>query len=149
MQHLKFEELLKSPPTDVTSSQLEELRSKCIEIQKKAYCPYSKFHVGSSILSMDESIFVGCNIENASYPASICAERTALSNAIVAGHKKFKAIMLITDSPKCASPCGVCRQFISEFGLETVIMMLNKKADEVIVTTINSLLPLSFTGDDL
>lgn len=149
MQHLKFEDLLSAPPSGITREQLVDLHSKCIEVQRGAYCPYSKFHVGSSVLTSSDQIFVGFNIENASYPASICAERTALSNAIVAGNMKFKAIMLITDSTKCSSPCGVCRQFISEFGLETLILMLNKKADKVILTDIRSLLPLSFAGDDL
>lgn len=149
MRKETFETVVALPPSGVTPEQLKKLRSECIDVQRRAYCPYSKFHVGSAVLTASDEVFVGANVENASYPAGICAERTALCTAVVAGHREFKAVMVITDSPSCASPCGVCRQFISEFGLGITVLMLNAAADRVVVGSISELLPLSFSQDHL
>jgi len=78
-----------------------------------AHSKYSKFSVGSALLTEDDSIFLGCNVENASYGLTICAERVALTSAVTAGHKSFQAIAIVAD--KLAAPCGACRQVLAEF----------------------------------
>ena len=83
------------------------------EVRKKAHSKYSGFSVGSALLTEDGSIFLGCNVENASYGLTICAERVALTSAVTAGHKSFQAIAIVAD--KLAAPCGACRQVLAEF----------------------------------
>ena len=99
-----------------------------IEMAKKAretaYAPYSNFHVGAALLAEDGRIFTGCNIENVSYSATNCAERTAFFKAISEGVRSFQAIAIISDSKECIAPCGVCRQVMVEFcGPEFLVIM--------------------------
>lgn len=82
---------------------------------KQAYAPYSKYRVGAALLTYDETIFHGCNIENSSYGLTICAERTAIFSAIAAGKRKFRALAIVSSGRKKPSPCGACRQVLSEF----------------------------------
>ena len=98
-------------------------------VRKKAYAPYSNFKVGAAVLTIDGKIFTGCNVENSSYGLSICAERSAISNAISSGYKKFTKIAVVTDSEPPASPCGACRQVIFEFGDDIEVIMANLKGD--------------------
>ena len=83
------------------------------EARHNAHAKYSKFSVGSALLTEDGSVFLGCNVENASYGLTICAERVALTSAVTAGHKSFQAIAIVAD--KLAAPCGACRQVLAEF----------------------------------
>lgn len=85
------------------------------QARDNAYAPYSKFHVGAALLTSDGRVFTGCNIENASYSATNCAERTAFFKAISEGARDFEAIAIISDSPDYITPCGVCRQVMVEF----------------------------------
>jgi len=136
-------------------------RTKLIQAAKDArtgsYSPYSKFRVGAALLLSDGSIVKGANIENASYGATICAERTALVKAVSDGKKQFLAIAVAADLDEPVSPCGMCRQFIREFcALETPILMAptsyNPETDEgkpVVEATLGQLLPMSFGPDDL
>ena len=113
---------------------------------RHAYMPYSHYPVGAAVLTADNQIIAGVNIENAAYPAGTCAERVALGNAISQGHIQFKAIAVF--SPKGEiSPCGVCRQFISEFGPD--IQILFHWQGQLRQMTIRELLPFSFSQNQL
>lgn len=112
--------------------------------QKNAYSPYSKFNVGAALLTKDGKIFTGCNVENASYGLTICAERVAIFKAISEGYKKFVAIAISTSSEKPTFPCGSCRQVLSEFGNLEIYLDNDKKN-----YTISDLLPYSFSQDQM
>lgn len=128
----------------------EKLIKAAIEAREKAYCPYSNFKVGASILFEDGSIHTGCNIENASYGATNCAERTAIFKGISEGLRTIKAIALIGDVNNYTYPCGICRQVISEFAEDgnTKIFII-KNENDYIETTLDEILPGSFTKKDL
>jgi cytidine deaminase len=93
---------------------MDELIQAALDVRKKAYAPYSQFLVGAALLAVDGEVFVGCNVENASYGLAICAERHAIGAAVAAGYQKFKTIVVA--ATPLATPCGACRQFIFEFG---------------------------------
>lgn len=93
---------------------IEKLIAASRSAQARAYCPYSKFPVGAAILSVDGTIYQGCNIENAAYSGTICAERVAMTKAVSEGQRKFRAMAVTTDLDYFSSPCGNCRQFIVE-----------------------------------
>ena len=126
-----------------------------LEAREKAYAPYSKFKVGAALLTSDENIITGCNVENASYPACNCAERTAVYKAITMDKNNFQAIAIIAGKENesirdYTSPCGVCRQVLREFvdpGKFDVIMA--KSPDDYKVATLEELLPLSFGPENL
>ncbi|NLV77277.1 MAG: cytidine deaminase [Tissierellia bacterium] len=123
------------------------LIKRALEAQKKAYVPYSKFRVGSAVLTEDGSIYTGCNIEISSYSPTLCAERTAIFKAISEGHKKIKAIAVVGDSDY-TYPCGVCRQVIREFGKDAIVIVANSE-DDYREYTLDELLPHSFGPEDL
>ena len=125
----------------------ESLIEKALEAKKNAYVPYSNFQVGAAIEVEDGSIYSGCNIENASYTPSICAERTAIFKAISEGKKEIKKIAVVGDGDM-TYPCGVCRQVIREFGKNAEIIVANSKEDYK-VYTLEDLLPHSFGPEDL
>ncbi len=107
-----------------------------------AYVPYSNFKVGAAVLTKDGKIYTGCNVENASYGLSNCAERTAIFKAVSEGYKELTAIAIMADTARPVAPCGACRQVMSEFGISKVIMT-NLQEEEYIVT-LEELLPYSF-----
>ncbi len=112
---------------------MDELITEAKTAREKAYAPYSNFKVGAAVLTIDGKIFTGCNVENSSYGLSICAERSAISNAISSGYKKFTKIAVVTNSEPPASPCGACRQVIFEFGDDIEVIMANLKGDTKIM----------------
>ncbi len=112
------------------------------EIQDKAYAPYSEFRVGAAIFAGGE-IYQGVNVENAAYPATICAERAALSAAITAGCRDIDAVAVVGDSETPTVPCGCCRQALAEFNPEMRVIM-GGRTDEVLVMTLDELLPEAF-----
>lgn len=129
----------------------EELIAKAKEARELSYSPYSNFKVGAAILTKDGRVFLGANIENSSYPLCMCAERNAIYNAMLHGCKKndFAALALTADTDGPCSPCGACRQVISElFPKDAPIYMSNLKGD-VQETNANELLPFAFSEDDL
>ena len=101
----------------------EPLIKAALKVRENAYAPYSKFSVGSAVLTDDGSIFAGCNVENASYGLAICAERNAITSAVAAGKQDF-AVIAVAATP-LASPCGACRQFIFEFGDDIQIISVD------------------------
>jgi len=146
----------------VQLSQDDELRliKAAFEAKKNAYNRYSNFRVGAALLTPSGEIIKGCNIENASYGATICAERTALVKAVSEGQKTFVALAVITDVTEAVSPCGICRQFIREFcALDMPIYMVPgnyydeagavKNAEGVKKVTLNDILPYSFGPEQL
>ncbi|KAL7409007.1 cytidine deaminase [Mrakia frigida] len=150
-----------SAPTP-TSEQYESLIAAALAAKEGSYAPYSKFRVGAALLTVDGQIIKGANIENASYGAGICAERTALVKAVSEGSNKFLAIAVSSDVPTPSiSPCGICRQFIREFcALDTPIVMVSsvyqageytasKEGDTTVTMTLGELLPMSFGPGEL
>ena len=128
-----------------------ELVKAATEARNLSYSPYSKFKVGAALLCKDGKVFKGANVENSSYPLCMCAERNALYNAMMNGYKKedFAALAISADTDEPCSPCGACRQVISElFPRDGVIVLANLKGD-VKETNIEELLPFAFSGDDL
>ena len=133
------------------------LIQKAYEVQKFSYAPYSNFNVGAALLCSDGTIFTGCNIENAAYTPTNCAERTAFFKAISEGHKDFVAIAIVGNRSDveigkgdyCA-PCAVCRQVMAEFcDLKDFKVIMAKDYEDYIENTLDELLPLAFTGKDL
>ena len=124
----------------------EELVRLAVSARKRAYAPYSDYQVGSALLTADGAVYVGCNVENASYPATICAERVALTSAIADGQRDFVAIAVATRDG--GSPCGICRQVMAELGPGMDVYIAD--ADGVYRTTsVQALLPDAFTADSL
>ncbi|PWY66347.1 cytidine deaminase [Aspergillus heteromorphus CBS 117.55] len=132
----------------LSAQELETLSTKAIAAKATAYCPYSKFRVGACILTRSGEYFLGANVENASYPVGTCAERVAFGNAVVAGHRDFKAIAVATDIKPAASPCGMCRQFMSEFAGPSFPIYMYDAEGNYTLTTMGELLPHSFGPGD-
>ena len=126
------------------------LIEKAFEAQKFCYTPYSNFNVGAALLGANGKIYQGCNIENASYGATNCAERTAIFNGVSKGNKVLKELALIGDINNFTYPCGICRQVICEFAeSEKMKIYIIKNKDEVITTTLEEIMPGAFTKKDL
>lgn len=125
-----------------------EIIKAAAEAREKAYAPYSHFKVGAALLTEDGKIYTGCNVENASYSHTICAERVAVFKAVCAGDKSFQAIAIVTELDDPASPCGACRQVLAEFSGNIQIIMANTKG-KIIVSNIEELLPLAFNKNHL
>jgi len=121
----------------------KELTEKTIKNLKFSYSPYSEFKVSSSVLSDSGKIFTGVNIENSSYSLTLCAETSAIANAISKGVKKINAVAIFTDSEEFVFPCGACRQRISEFSDNADIILINSKR-KIKILKLKSLLPNSF-----
>ena len=121
----------------------EELKAAAVAMLDRAYVPYSHFPVGAALECSDGTVFTGCNIENASYTPTICAERTAVSKAVSEGHRDFVRIVIAGRSEDFCVPCGVCRQVLREFAPELEIICLNVAGEER-VFTLPELLPHIF-----
>ena len=121
----------------------EELKAAAVAMLDRAYCPYSHFAVGAALECADGTVFTGCNIENAAFSPTICAERTAVAKAVSEGHTDFVRIAIAGRSADFCVPCGVCRQVLREFAPNIEIICLNGKGEEQ-VFTLSQLLPHSF-----
>jgi len=112
-------------------------------VQGRAYAPYSAYRVGAALEAEDGAIYSGCNVENASYGLTICAERTALGAAVSAGARRFRRLVVVSDSDPPASPCGACRQMLAEFGLDLEVRAVGPAREQR--WTLADLLPDAFT----
>ena len=111
--------------------------------QRRAHAPYSKFRVGAALLTKSGKVYTGCNVENASYGLTICAERVALTKAVSEGHRQFKAIAVVAPSASL-SPCGACRQVLAEFGDMVVVCADSRNARRIRLNLLSELLPHTF-----
>ena len=129
----------------------DELRHKLIETaliaRQWAYAPYSNYKVGAAVLTASGRIYDGVNVESAAYPTSICAERVAIFKAVSEGERQFVAIAVATKNG--GAPCGACRQVISEFGLETLVIIADGEGNVVKEVSIGDLLPGAFLPEHL
>jgi cytidine deaminase len=126
----------------ITQQEQKALIDLANEVRKHAYAPYSKYRVGAALRTKSGRVFTGVNVENAAYPTSICAERTAVFKAVSEGEREFEIIAVVTDNG--GSPCGSCRQVLSEFGLETQVILADGQGNVVTETTVGELLPEAF-----
>ena len=121
----------------------DELCQAAVAMLDRAYIPYSHFPVGAALECADGTVFTGCNIENAAYGCTICAERTACCKAVSEGHRDFRRIAIYADSENWCTPCGACRQFLYEFSPDMEVICLNR-AREAKRMTLRELMPCGF-----
>jgi cytidine deaminase len=126
---------------------VNKLYEEALKARENAYAPYSKYKVGAALLTEDDEIITGCNVENASYGLTICAERNAIFSAVARGKTKFKSLLVVADGEDLAKPCGACRQVMNEFG-DFDVYLANTKGD-IEKSTVSELLPKSFGPKDL
>ena len=125
-----------------------ELVALAKEAKENAYVPYSHFKVGAALLAKDGRVFKGCNIENASYGATNCAERTAVFKAVSEGVREFEKIAIVASSGDYASPCGICRQVLFEFMPDGKVI-LDSDEKGMVTYTVRELLPMGFNSSDI
>ncbi|MAI34575.1 MAG: cytidine deaminase [Rubripirellula sp.] len=131
----------------LSDRRIEQLALSAVDACGRAYAPYSQFEVGAAILMQDGQVIAGCNVENASYGLSICAERAAAAAAVSAGYRKWRGVAIA--SVGGVPPCGACRQFLAEFGIDTPIILVNLIDGARSVCNLSELLPRSFDAGDL
>lgn len=131
----------------MTELEIQKLMDCAIKARENAYSPYSHFAVGAALLCEDGTLFEGCNIENASYGLTNCAERTAIFKAVSEGHIKFKALAVVAYTEGPCAPCGACRQVMAEFKIPLIIM--GNLMGNIKIVTIEELLPFSFSECDV
>ena len=128
--------------------ELDSLVEAARRASRNAYVPYSRFQVGAAVLCSSGKVYTGCNIENASYGGTICAERVALTKAISEGERQFERVVVVGPNSSPTSPCGICRQFMAEFGLDVPVTMVGESG-ESITMTVRELLPDAITPEAL
>ena len=131
------------------SDNFEKLFKACKEVREQAHVPYSNFKVGAAFLTEDNSIITGCNVENAAYPQSQCAEASAIGNLISQGYKSIKEVVVIGSGDLLCSPCGGCRQRIREFASLNVKIHMCNVSGHMKTSTLEELLPNSFGPENL
>jgi cytidine deaminase len=124
----------------------EALVQQALEARERAYAPYSAYAVGAALLGRSGTVYTGANVENAVYPLTICAERTAITGAVSAGEREFVALAVATENG--GPPCGSCRQTLREFAADAVVLIADAEG-RYRETTLNELLPHSFSAQDL
>ena len=132
-------------PIDIAA--LDELKRRAREAARQSYAPYSKFPVGAAVLTDRGDIFAACNVENASFGLSVCAERNAIFHAVAQGARKIVAIVVYASTPTITPPCGACRQVASEFGPDATIVCINDDERAERSFTLGALLPMAFALD--
>jgi cytidine deaminase len=131
----------------LTKQEKQSLIDLANEARRRAYAPYSNYRVGAALRSKSGRVYTGVNVENAAYPAGICAERTAVFKAVTEGEREFEVISVVTDNG--GSPCGSCRQVLSEFGLDTIVLIADGTGRLLKETSVRELLPEAFGGRQL
>ena len=131
----------------ITPTEKQALIDMANTVRAHAYVPYSRYRVGAAVQAKNGQIFTGVNVENASYPETMCAERVAVFKAVSEGEKDLEAIAVVTDNG--GSPCGGCRQVLAEFGLDTVVLIANGEGKLVKEMTVKDLLPEAFLPEHL
>ena len=131
----------------LTQEQKKELVKVAKHVRQWAYVPYSKYKVGAAVLTDSGRVYEGVNIENAAYPVTICAERTAIFTAVTNGDKNLQAIAVVTENG--GTPCGSCRQVMAEFNRDMLVIVADKNENIVMEKKLSELLPGAFTPDDL
>ena len=131
----------------LTDEKRQELIDVALQARQWAYAPYSHYAVGAAVLTASDRIYDGVNVENAAYPTGICAERVAVFKAVSQGERKFVAIAVVTDNG--GTPCGSCRQVMSEFGQETLVILANGQGQFLSETPLSELLPGAFGPEKL
>lgn len=124
------------------------MRDAAESASRNAYCPYSEFPVGAAVLTEDGLIFTGCNVENASYGLTMCAERNAMFHAVSEGHRRIRLIVVVTPTDEPTPPCGACRQVINELGPDAEVLSFDRSGN-VVRSTIDELLPGAFGPENL
>ena len=124
------------------ASQWQPVLEAALAARTRAYAPYSRFAVGAAVLAKSGVVYSGCNVENASYGLTVCAERTAIFQAIAAGERAFSLLVVVADTQQPVAPCGACRQVMAEFGVDTIV--LANLAGDVSVYRLEELLPAAF-----
>ena len=127
----------------LTPEKRSALIQTALDVRVYAYAPYSHYRVGAALMTKKGNIYTGVNVENGAYPMTICAERTAVVKAVSEGEKEFIAIAVVTDDG--GSPCGACRQVLSEFGLDIIVLIANEKGELIYEVTLAQLLPYAFS----
>lgn len=131
----------------ITEADIQQLMSQAIEASKNAYIPYSHYPVGAALRATDGSVYTGCNVENAAYPATICAERTALVKAVSEGRQRFDTLVVVTKNG--GSPCGVCRQMLYEFAPDLRVIIGDLDGNITLNCRLSDLLPHGFGPQNL
>ncbi|HRF93642.1 MAG TPA: cytidine deaminase [Aggregatilineales bacterium] len=131
----------------MTDSATQQLIERAITASQNAYAPYSGYYVGAALLAENGKVFTGCNVENATYPAGICAERTALVKAISEGVREFSTIVVVTRAG--GTPCGICRQMLYEFSPNLRVIIADMAGEIYHDMPLTDLLPYGFSGGDL
>ncbi len=127
----------------------EELVATARKAWEKAYAPYSKYQVGAALLGKSGVVYTGCNIENASFGATICAERVAACKAVSEGEREFEAVAIVVDAAQPVLPCGICRQFLAEFNLDLKLYLATVQGAAIETTTLRDFLPGAFGPGNL
>ena len=132
----------------ITAPSQAALIQAALEARGRAYAPYSHFAVGAAVMARDGRIFAGVNVENASYPLTVCAERNAIAAAVLGGAREIVAVAVVTSASPPSAPCGGCRQVLVEFAREATVVLANPQGERI-ETTLSELLPRAFRGEEL
>ena len=128
--------------------ELDPFIPEALRVREHAYAPYSNFKVGAALVGESGKVYHGCNVENSSYGLCVCAERSAVARAVADGERRFKGIVIATQSEPPSPPCGMCRQTLVEFAADLPVVLVNDKGARV-ETSLDELFPMSFTNDYL
>jgi cytidine deaminase len=135
----------------ISKAEIDRLVAEARAVRSRAYAPYSHYPVGAALLADDGRVFLGVNVENSAYPSSLCAEHNAVGAAVTAGVRKLVAVAVCSEknkSGRSASPCGKCRQVLSELGPDLVVIMAPPEGEAEIMSLVD-LLPRAFSAEDL